>query len=476
MSELPSASRRDFLKGAGLFGAASVLGSQSANAVSPPKPEQLGRAKNLIFLVADGMGTGTLSLANHWKLRNTGEPLQWMQLYNRPGFQCSLQDTASANSPVTDSAAAGSAWGCGQRVNNRSINTDPNGQSLTPLYTLAKQAGKATGLVTTCRVTHATPAAFAANVPHRDLEDQIAQQYLEREIDLILGGGSFHFDRDAVPHTMPEKALPAVDLLPYYRAQGYTICRTLSELQNEAHASRLLGIFSKSHIPYAIDRKYDTALAEVPSLPQMFEAALGNLSSHSDGFVLQVEGGRVDHAGHANDPAAILHEQLDFDACIPLALKFIESNPDTLLIVTTDHGTGGCELNGIGGGYLDSGPALERINSITASFEALQARFEALGHFDAGLWKRATGLSADLDQAAVIQTAIDTKVKYISSVLANTFADQLFNKTAVGWTSHNHTSEHVELLAAGPGSEQIPRLIQNNQLFNYVTQALGLSA
>ena len=464
MTELQSSSRRDFLKGAGLLGAASVFASQSAAAPFGSKPKSAGAAKNLIFLVADGMGTGTLSLANHWSLRNRGKPLNWMELYNRPGFHCILQDTASANSPVTDSAAAGSAWGCGQRVNNRTINTDADGVALTPLYTYAKKAGKATGLVTTCRVTHATPAAFSTSVPHRDLEDDIARQYLDREIDAILGGGVRHFDGEVN------------QLISSFKDKGYSVSRTLSELQSQAaHADRLLGLFSPSHVPFAIDRKNDPELAEVPSLPQMFEAALTKVAQNPEGFVLQIEGGRVDHAGHANDAATILHEQLEFDDCIPIALEFLESNPDTLVIVTTDHGTGGCELNGWGSDYLDSGPALDRINTFTASFEALENRFRELGHFDSRIWKAATGLSASLEQAALVQTAIDTKVKYISSVLADIFAEQLIDKTAVGWTSHNHTSEHVEMLASGPGSEQVPRLIQNNQLFDYVMQALGLT-
>ena len=109
MSDLSSSSRRSFLKGAGLVGAASLLSANHAAALSPKQLKQAGSAKNLIFLVADGMGTGTLSLANHWKLRNKKTPLNWMQLYERQGLILSMQDTASASSPVTDSAAAASS-------------------------------------------------------------------------------------------------------------------------------------------------------------------------------------------------------------------------------------------------------------------------------------------------------------------------------------------------------------------------------
>lgn len=223
MSTKSVASRREFLKGVGLLGASATVIGHQAVAVSPQKPQSLGKAKNLIFLVADGMGTGTLSLANHWKLRAKGEPLHWMQLYNTPGFHSSFQNTASASSPVTDSAAAASAWGSGQRVNNRSLNTSVDGQPLVPLYDYAKKAGKKTGLVSTCKVTHATPAGFAASVLHRDMEDAIALQYLEKGIDCMLGGGRHHFQREAVPHLLPQLAKEAVDLLPQFKAKGYQI-------------------------------------------------------------------------------------------------------------------------------------------------------------------------------------------------------------------------------------------------------------
>jgi len=114
----------------------------------------------------------------------------------------------------------------------------------------------------------------------------------------------------------------------------------------------------------------------------MFKSALSNLENSKQGFVLQVEGGRVDHAGHANDPGAILHELLEFDECIPVALEFIDKHPDTMLIMTTDHGTGGCQLDGSGARYKDSGPALDRINQFRYSFEWLEKRFRATGKFN----------------------------------------------------------------------------------------------
>lgn len=428
-----------------------------------------GQAKNLIFLVVDGLCNGTLGLAHHWKLRHEQAPLNWIQMFDRDDLHRSLQDTASASSPVTDSAAAASAWGSGQRVANGSINVDARGKNLKPLLSYAKEAGKKTGLVTTCRVTHATPAGFSANVASRNNEDAIARQYLDREIDLLLGGGSAHFKQKQEDGSF-------VDLLPRFKGKGYQVATNRAELQAADAKGRLLGLFSKSHVPYAIDRKNDRSLSEVPSLVEMFEAALDNMGDAKNGFVLQVEGGRVDHAGHANDPGAILHEYLEFDDCIPIALDYIKAHPDTMLIVTTDHGTGGCQLDGQGKAYVDSGPALDRIDQIKYSFEWLQNRYKATGKFNPLPLTMAWGIEPTPKQSKAIQTALDNKDKYLSGALTKAFGQQLQEMTAVGWTSSKHTSECVDLFTFGPGAETVPAYLENHELFGIMTRTLGLDS
>jgi alkaline phosphatase len=465
MENASASSRRQFLKLSGLAGAASIIPGCTNLATTEVKPA--GQAKNVIYLMVDGLCNGTVGLAHHWHLRHKATPLNWMQLFEREGLHRAYQDTASANSPVTDSAAAASAWGSGQRVNNGSINIDPSGKSLKPILSYAKEAGKATGLVTSCRITHATPAGFSTNVPRRGMEDAIAQQYLEREIDVLLGGGARHF-------LQKQEDGSVIDYIPQFKAKGYQIVKNASELSAIRGGGPLLGLFSQSHIPYAIDRQNDRAYKDVPSLVDMFSTALSQLDGAKDGFVLQVEAGRVDHAGHGNDPGGILHEFLEFDACIPIALEFIESHPDTMLVVTTDHGTGGCQLDGAGSAYLDSGPALDRINQLRHSFEWLQQGFEAKGKFDPVLLKTALGIEPTDAQAAIVQAALDSEAQYLSGALNQAFGKQLNKLTAVGWTSDKHTSECVELFAFGPGSEAIPAMIKNYEIFAILTNALGI--
>ncbi|MGZ0655866.1 alkaline phosphatase [Coraliomargarita sp. W4R72] len=468
MENSAAASRRQFLKLSGLAGAASLLPTSGAVAATKLRPSA-GQAKSVIFMVADGLCNGTVGLAHHWKLRNEQTPLNWIQLFEREDLHRSYQDTASASSPVTDSSAAASSWGCGQRVNNGAVNVTPAGKSLKPILSYAKEAGKATGLVTTCRVTHATPAGFAANALSRNMEDEIAQQYFEREIDVILGGGAKHF-------TQKQEDGSAVEYIPRFVDKGYTYVKNGTEL---AAASRgrgpLIGLFEDSHIPYAIDRKNQSPRKDMPGLTDMFRAALARLDQAKDGFVLQLEGGRVDHAGHGNDAGAILHEFLEFDECIPIALEYIDAHPDTMLVITTDHGTGGCQLNGAGAGYVDSGPALERINQLKFSFEWLHIRLMAAKKFDPKYVKMAFGIDATDEQAAIVQRAIDAEVKYLSGSFVEAFGKQLKEMTAVGWTSGNHTSECVELFAFGPGAETIPSFVKNYEMFGVMTSALGIS-
>ena len=463
------ASRREFLKTAMVSGAGvGLLGA--APQVVTGKAVQEGKAKNLILMVADGMNMGTLSLANHYKKRTTGSGTAWMELYGRPGVRRGLMETWSANSLVTDSAAAGSAWGIGERVNNGSINVTPDGRRPVPAWVRAKQAGKLTGLVTTTRMSHATPASFAANVDHRDEEDRIAEQYLERGVDVVLGGGSEHF--------APEKRKDGKDLWKRYGKQGYTVLRERAALRAGLGGSeRVLGIFGEDHLPYALDLEHEAELRQqVPSLGEMTEAALERLERGRDGFVLMVEGGRVDHAGHANDAAGILREQLAFDDAVAAGRRFVEKNPETLLIVTTDHGTGGAMVNGVGHAYLGTDDAFARVDSARHSFEYMFPRLLASEANLGEIFEASLGFAPTKD---LVRSLADT-VRQVRSgglgerALARVLAKPVGERTGIRFTSQNHTADHVELAAVGPGSEGIPPALENRQLHGIYMRALGI--
>ena len=454
-------SRRKFIKGAALLGASGVLVNPDLRgqniALKQPK------AKNLIFLVSDGMSMGTLSLAQHWKLMNKEQPLEWIQLLSRSDVVHALQQTNSYDSPVTDSAAAASAWGGGELVNNGVINISPSGDFNEPIFVQAKKVNKSIGLVSTSRITHATPAGFLANAVSRDDEDAIAEQYLKRNLDVCLGGGLRHFKNN-------ER-----DLIPAFLDKGHAICHDLKDLKNlTPRDQKVLGLFTDSHFPYRIDRDRLKGNSRLPTLEKLLEVALEQLAANPDGFVLSVEAARVDHAGHDNDAAAILHEQIEFDRCIRIALNFLESNPDTLVIVTTDHGCGGCQLNAHASGYAETRHALERLKHFTVSLEEIAAKAISDGSLDKVYFEKSTGINVSQAKVRSFDAKIDAGIQYPAGTLADHFSEELIKATAIGWTSHQHTAEHVDLAAIGAGSSLIPNYLRNYELNGIMRRALGI--
>lgn len=339
-------SRRNFLRNSSIVAASSL----SFPAVAKPaggfnaKPGQ--RPRNIIHLVADGMSLGTLTCSDYFSRRLRGRGLTWLQLQAHPKVYSGLMNMRSLNSIVTDSSAASSSWGSGARIINGVVNQRGNGDNLTPIYQLVAQAGWKRGLVTTTEITHATPAGFVANAESRDHADKIALQYIERKVDLLLGGGSKFFDR--------KERKDKRDLFGQAAREGYYTMRSLDELKGAPTDMRWLGVFDKSHLPYTIDQRESyTRQMRVPTLATMTSAALKWMEKHPN-FILQVEGGRVDHACHNCDAVTAMHEQIAFDEAIDVCLDFQRRVPDTLLVITTDHGNANLGLNGMGSGYGQS--------------------------------------------------------------------------------------------------------------------------
>lgn len=473
-------SRRDFLKtgalstfalGAGVATNKDHHGSKSTD----------GDAKNVIFLVSDGMSSGTLALADLVSQRQYGKKTNWIKLYESDRkFHRGLMDMASLNSNVTDSAAAASSWGSGKRINNGAVNWGPNNEQYKTICEIFRDAGKATGLVTTTRITHATPAGFSANVPTRGLENIIAQQYSERSFDLLLGGGKQHFSSEA--------RTDKKDLLAEFRSQGYDVVTTKEGLTNARPDSKLFGVFSDSHLPYTVDYNSDPELQKtVPTLAEMTSEALKRLSRNDKGFILQVEGGRVDHAAHGNDPAGLIYDQIAFDETIDIVLKFTENRDDTLVILTTDHGNANPGLSGLGSGYRNSPIMLETIQGYRHSFEWLYGEIgyhwsmDRIEHVSETrireLVEFATRTAITEDEASMVANAFMGKFRAPfhdrqgpGAVLAGVLA----NYNGIYFIGTNHTSDYVEIAAWGPGSDRIPVFVRNTKIFDLMVDMAGV--
>jgi alkaline phosphatase len=464
--------RRHFLLNAGLLGSAGVLGNKAFSAPTPLSVHETDRstAKNVIFLVSDGMSIGTLTLCDTLMQRKMGKGGHWMSLYkSRKGVRA-LMDTASSNALVTDSAAAGSAWGCGERVPNGSLNVSAQGERLTPLFKKCIAKGKSVGCVTTVPITHATPASFCVNAQSRNSQEDIAIDYLSLNFDVMMGGGLEFFD--------PQKRSDKKDVIADFKAKGYHVALHKSDMQRFASQKKpLLGLFYENGLPYSIDHQQDSELINtVPTLSEMTQTAIDLMKSNNNGFVLQVEAGKVDWAAHGNDTTALLYDQMEFEKALGVALQFADQHKDTLVIVTTDHG--------------NSNPGLFYGKNADTGFEKL---FEAK-HSHEWILKNIHANHSPSQVVEIIEHACNVAISKNKAVellshIIKAEPTESFNPyqmpfhelalilkehTHVGWASNTHTSDYVELCAYGPGQQLIKPFMLNTELHHLMLHALGI--
>ena len=334
-----------FMRPAISLGLVLVLASCARPApLSPgPSPTADRRPNNLVLLVTDGGGLATWSLAR----MALGADLAVARMP-----VVGLVDTREVDGGITDSAAGATAFAIGMRTFNGAIGVGPRCRALwardsiavlrdpascAPEPTLlerAEAAGKSTGLVTTTWVTDATPAAFAAHVPDRYMHLEIAPQMLASGVDVLLGGGRAVFDGTVDP--------TATDVLTEacQAADCPADAATLAALRPSDR--RLIGLFAPEDLPRAPARS--------PDLPTMTRVALERLARDEDGFFLLVETEGTDTEQHANEPVEVVREEIvQFDRAVAVALEFAERDPETLVVVTADHETGGMALHQAGG-------------------------------------------------------------------------------------------------------------------------------
>ncbi|MBK1441047.1 alkaline phosphatase [Parapedobacter sp. ISTM3] len=467
--------RRDFFRNAAFTAAgAAVLspfesiagGRHSAVAHSADK-----RAKNIIFMVSDGMSIGTLSMANMLSERRDGKLSTWMSLYHAGTVQRGLMDTASANSLVTDSSAASSAWGGGVRVNNGVLNVAPDGSKPTPILQKFKAAGKAVGCVTTVPITHATPAGFCVNNDSRSAQAEIALTYHDLRFDVMMGGGTEFFSAD--------KRDDRVDVFGKFASSGFQVAKTRDELlaiDAGGKDAPILGVFHQDGLPYALDREHDETLKkETPSLAEMVGTAIRHLKKNRNGFVLQVEGGKVDWAAHANDVGALLYDQLAFEEALATAIAFAEADGDTLVIVTTDHGNAN---PGLFGGTKNFERIIDFKHTNDWVLQGIDRDFTARQVIER------------IEHAQGIVIKADEAIRLLSHYVTDRNEDGLYNPyklpfaefaeiqqryTAVSWASTGHSGDHVEIAAYGAGQGLLKPFVRNTDMHYLMLEVTGVS-
>ena len=294
MSEI---TRREAIK---IFGATvatllvnpTVYANQIIQSGSPITFESTDKP-GIIFVVGDGMPMSTLTALQRLR-ESVGRTTTFYKRFQDSDSVITYMGTASLSSVVTDSAPASAAWATGVHTANHFLSSLPNGKKLKTIGEIAKENGYDIGLVTTTRVTHATPAAWYSHNPDRDDEANIAVDALQIEPTVLMGGGLKYFDKNVNPKL-------SNNLIDDFKNKGYNVLTKAQEISSIDYSKPILGLFNKSHISYYLDRLNDDKLSYQPSLATLAAVALKKLQDSKKGFVLQIEAGRIDHANHAND-------------------------------------------------------------------------------------------------------------------------------------------------------------------------------
>ncbi len=454
-------------------------------------------AKNVILFVGDGMGISTMTATRIYAGQSAGTDGESHVLAMDTLPFSALSKTYSHNFQISDSAGTAVAMVSGIKTLSGVLGVNSKasygncasvaGNTAETLFELAARAGLATGLVSTARITHATPAAAYAKTPHRNWEadtdmrgassdtcKDIARQLIEwpeGSFDVILGGGRSKFLPSDTPD--PEYAdkkgerSDARNLITEWTAKSdqhqFVFDEAGFEAADFATGVKVLGLFEPDHMQYELDREKDTA--GEPHIADMTRAAITRLSQNEEGYVLMVEGGRIDHAHHGGNAIRALEDAMAFDLAIATALEM--TNPEeTLIIVTADHShtltiAGYAQRN-----HPILGISASGIGGEGGSTGSDGLPYTTLGYANGPGACRETG--KDADGKAVYEcsrqdlTGIDT------------LAPDFRQPALVPMYSETHAGEDVAALASGPGANLISGVMEQNELFHVMGRALGL--
>ncbi len=316
-----------------------------------------GKIKNVIFVIGDGMGPQQLSMlqlfAKHSKEPHFKNRVTNLERLMSVGRTSSVMTNPGKNL-VVDSSCSATQYSTGEYSLPEVVGLDDNGEVSKTILELAKEKGLRTGLVSDTRLTHATPASYAAHNISRSDENAIAKEMLEVGPDIMLSGGLRYFIpksaekdeelRNLIPSFIPLKSKrnDEENLLNFASDKNYQLVFDRESL-SKVEKGKVLGLFESSSMPDGIwnTQNKDKAERQIPTLTEMAKSALDNLDGSEKGFFLMIEAGQIDWAGHRNDTGLLLHEMLRADELFGLLHKWMKEREDTLLVVTADHETGG---------------------------------------------------------------------------------------------------------------------------------------
>ena len=452
---------------------------------NPVLKGSLSKARNVILFVGDGMGVSTVSAARILQGQIAGqngeENLLSFEHFPFSGFS----KTYNVNQQTPDSAGTMTAMMTGIKTDagvlavdehaDRGDCTSAKERGVTTVLELAELAGKATGIVTTARITHATPAASYAKSAERDWEDDsdlsaqakaagcidIAQQLLSfnGDIDVVLGGGRKHF----LPAAMKGARKDGKNLIAQWQKnypQGqYVDSRQALLAANVNNKTPLLGLFNESHMDYSAEKSAE------PSLVEMTTTALSRLKNNEEGFFLIVEAGRIDHGHHAGNAYNALHETIELSDAVEAALAQVDLS-ETLVVVTADHS----HVMTFAGYPKRGNPILGKVVAAGEDKPKLAGDglpYTTLSYMN-GRGMHDLGVEGDAD--AVKKLDINVGRKDISAI--NTQSPGYHQEALVPRHSETHGGEDVGIYAAGPGAQWLTGVNEQNMIFHVMAQSL----
>ncbi len=409
--------------------------------------------KNIIVLIADGAGPSFTSAYRIFKNGKAGKDLP-MSFFD-PYLVGQLMTHPFQEDPtVTDSAAAGTAMATGHKTINGQIGMDSEGNAVDSILDIAKQKGKATGLVATSTITHATPAAYGATVEDRNNEAGIADNYFDdkindqAKIDVLLGGGLLNFKRDDR------------DLTKEFVDAGFDFVQNKEELL-KSEKQQVLGLFAEEAMAPELDRPENE-----PALAEMTDAAIKKLSQDEEGFFLMVEGSQVDWAGHAEDPVYAMTDMAAYEKAVEVAMNFAKENGETLVISTADHETGGLV---IGQDYMWDPTPIKQMKKTTGFIAKEMAETKDVD----GTLKKYVEFELTSDEKSELENALlpggegEEGIAVVLTKAVNT-------RSYTGWGGKgSHTAVDPNVYAFGPGYEKYLGLVDNTEFAKIMFEFFG---
>lgn len=407
------------------------------------------KVKNVIMMIPDGNSIEASTIARYY---NNREPMVLDEI------AVGMTTTHWNLGPITDSAPGGTAYAIGNKTDDKHVGVLPGGVPAATLIEASRLKGKATGIVSTSEVMHATPADFTAHDMDRGNYNSLMKQQIYNGIDVVLGGGNEFFTPEA-----GGKRADGKDLRETIVSLGYEYVTTKEEMFNSG-ATKIWGAFAEADLMYEVDRI--ASGSEEPTLAEMTKKAIEILSRDKDGFFLMVEGSKVDWAAHANDTVGMVGDILAYDDAVGVALEFAKKDGHTVVISSSDHGTGGPIIGGVASNY-SSITFDESINKLLSAKISLDYANELLEGADQGrvreIYSEYFGITDPTSEE--IALALEGKINKVISARAN-----------ISWTYGGHIGGDVGLYNYAPkGSEKLGGVVDNTEVGRYIERVLGVN-